>query len=94
MESSYSSRKCVNLYFEPPVLAEKTFVFNPNTQTLSFVDHTIKVIFIKSTLPFVIFLHGILTSMIRKRRWRVSNLESNVIQFFQLGKQFIHYTIQ
>ena len=55
MESSYSSRKCVNLHFEPPVLAEKTFVFNPNTQTLSFVDHTIKVIFIKSTLPLSFF---------------------------------------
>ena len=41
-ESSYSSRKCANLNFEPSVLAEKTFVFNPNPQILSFVDQMMK----------------------------------------------------
>ena len=75
---------------EPPFrttcTCRKNFVFNPNTQTFSFVDQTIKVIFIKSTLPLSFFLHRILTSMIRKQRRRVSNLESNVIPFFQLGK--------
>ena len=55
MESSYSSHKYVNLHFDPPILAEETSVFNPNTQTLSFVDHTIKIIFIKSTLPLSFF---------------------------------------